>query len=974
MAFAAIRNRLCRRFATYSFGPESRLFKATTHALDLLDALPADKLEQCVNIFRENVFPPDKRAKIPELIEPVISDIKSPIWKAKLLGGGYRLKEELVQDALETLYEFLDKTDTGFLSGDFSNTVVQMAVSYTKAFKCGYKEHIAELVNMVQEHIKKDDYCLPEYGIHYLEYENPTSLRKRQEMTETNLPLVKFLEVDEDEKGDREVSGRYAGKLIKSKQTVMKIIGSMSMSLLSKMRRVRDILSESSEIPSDRATEVNDANKLAFLTGNSVIKTICKHLREDTTKGMILPFRELVRVLSRDIIKSDTEGSLRLFELPEPSSDEEPPRTATELDLVDSLASKQVIRVACLPEDRLNELCEILIIEFLRGASKFNVGFTEAEVTDFNPETYLSRNVNFTTSFLEILFGPDYSDMTGELEGLVDRTVPMICWPAPWLANHIGGYYKTRHLLLRTDEDSLQGEAMRFSDLREARHMMTILSQTPWRVNKAVMKVICHYYEKGGGVAAIPHVHYEKVFKVNKDMNYYERLQVNRKSSENFSLLSDFEIKLNIAKAFSRNSKFFLPLNMDFRGRIYPISPHLNNIGDDVTRGMLEFADAKPLGETGLKWLKIQIANKMGHDKLPLVEREVVVDEYFDELIRIAEDPYKNTAWLNYEEPWQALGAIFEFYKAIRSPNPKEFASNLHVHQDGSCNGLQHYAALGLDNEAAEQVNLARGEKPGDVYTAVAVRVQAKIERDIARGHELAEMLSGKIKRKVVKQTVMTSVYGVTSKGAQEQIKRQLEDFKIIEPEYMNEATKYLAGHTMSAIADLFEGAHKIKSWLLDCSIKMTDYGHPVCWITPLGIPVVQPYEASKDIQVKRYKSGGDELGEQGEIDFQKQRSSFPPNFVHSLDSTHLMYTAKECIDSGMYFAAVHDSFWTHACDVEAMGEVLRKQFVSLHSRPLLDDLNRFFKNTFPEISFKDVPQRGEFKLHRVLDSTYFFA
>mmetsp|Transcript_32588 Transcript_32588/g.56518 ORF Transcript_32588/g.56518 Transcript_32588/m.56518 type:complete len:87 (+) Transcript_32588:9917-10177(+) len=86
------------------------------------------------------------------------------------------------------------------------------------------------------------------------------------------------------------------------------------------------------------------------------------------------------------------------------------------------------------------------------------------------------------------------------------------------------------------------------------------------------------------------------------------------------------------------------------------------------------------------------------------------------------------------------------------------------------------------------------------------------------------------------------------------------------------------------------------------------------------------------------------------------------------------MYTAKECIDSGMYFAAVHDSFWTHACDVEAMGEVLRKQFVSLHSRPLLDDLNRFFKNTFPEISFKDVPQRGEFKLHRVLDSTYFFA
>lgn len=31
---------------------------------------------------------------------------------------------------------------------------------------------------------------------------------------------------------------------------------------------------------------------------------------------------------------------------------------------------------------------------------------------------------------------------------------------------------------------------------------------------------------------------------------------------------------------------------------------------------------------------------------------------------------------------------------------------SLTVHQDGSCNGLQHYAALGGDAVAAEQVNL----------------------------------------------------------------------------------------------------------------------------------------------------------------------------------------------------------------------------------------------------------------------------
>ena len=43
--------------------------------------------------------------------------------------------------------------------------------------------------------------------------------------------------------------------------------------------------------------------------------------------------------------------------------------------------------------------------------------------------------------------------------------------------------------------------------------------------------------------------------------------------------------------------------------------------------------------------------------------------------------------------------------------------------QDGSCNGLQHYAALGRDQEGAEQVNLEPSETAGDVYMGVAKMV-----------------------------------------------------------------------------------------------------------------------------------------------------------------------------------------------------------------------------------------------------------
>jgi DNA-directed RNA polymerase len=35
---------------------------------------------------------------------------------------------------------------------------------------------------------------------------------------------------------------------------------------------------------------------------------------------------------------------------------------------------------------------------------------------------------------------------------------------------------------------------------------------------------------------------------------------------------------------------------------------------------LLEFSEGKALGETGLRWLKIHLANKMGKDKLSILK------------------------------------------------------------------------------------------------------------------------------------------------------------------------------------------------------------------------------------------------------------------------------------------------------------------------------------------------------------------
>ena len=64
----------------------------------------------------------------------------------------------------------------------------------------------------------------------------------------------------------------------------------------------------------------------------------------------------------------------------------------------------------------------------------------------------------------------------------------------------------------------------------------------------------------------------------------------------------------------------------------------------------------------------------------------------------------------------------------------------------------------------------------------------------------------------------------------------------------------------------------------------------PVCWITPLGLPVVQPYRSKNSLVVRTLlqdvliADNDDRLP----VSVARQRSAFPPNYVHSLDSTHV--------------------------------------------------------------------------------------
>lgn len=235
-------------------------------------------------------------------------------------------------------------------------------------------------------------------------------------------------------------------------------------------------------------------------------------------------------------------------------------------------------------------------------------------------------------------------------------------------------------------------------------------------------------------------------------------------------------------------------------------------------------------------------------------------------------------------------------------------------------------------------VNLAPASVPQDVYSTIANRVEELRRNDAANGNQVAIDLEGVIKRKIVKQTVMTTVYGVTAYGAQLQIKKQLKniDFK---SESLGLAASYLTKKTFESLSETFTAAREIQDWLTDAARTITskELSQHVEWTSPLGLPVIQPYTQDSPLKSKVTVNSTERGG--STVNRTKEKNAFPPNFIHSLDSCHMMLTSLYCDQAGITFVSVHDCFWTHPNTVAQMNRICREQFIQLHSQPILEDL-----------------------------------
>ncbi|EON60953.1 hypothetical protein W97_00163 [Coniosporium apollinis CBS 100218] len=592
--------------------------------------------------------------------------------------------------------------------------------------------------------------------------------------------------------------------------------------------------------------------------------------------------------------------------------------------------------------------------------------------------------------------------------GALGARLPMVVEPKPWTGYREGGFlrYPTPVVRQRGQDDIQKVYAVAAAekgDLDQVFAGLNVLGRTPWRINSKVLDVMADAWNTGEAIGELapenPDIPYPPEPKEDADPMerrwWLKRIkEIDNTKSGYHSQRCYQNFQLEIARAL-RDEVFYFPHNLDFRGRAYPLPPLFNHMGADPARGLLVFGTGKELGSVGLPWLKVHLANLAGYDKASLKEREEFATKHMDDICDSAKNPLGGRRWwLKAEDPWQCLATCFELEAAFNSPDPTRYVSHLPVHQDGTCNGLQHYAALGGDKAGASQVNLEPSDRPQDVYTAVAELVKAEIKQEAAEGNPAAKFLDGHISRKVVKQTVMTNVYGVTFAGARAQVQARLRD---IFPKFEEQPgfaglpglAAYIARKIFAALASMFGGAHDIQYWLGECATRIltslsaeqialivaeadgaaasadikfrkarnklkkggvnddiTQFKNGVIWTTPLKMPIVQPYRKTKVSQIRTMIQNISIRQPRltDAVEKRKQLQAFPPNFIHSLDATHMLLSALKCNEIGLTFASVHDSFWTHAADVPAMNRVLRDAFVRMHSEDIVGRLAAEFQ------------------------------
>lgn len=573
--------------------------------------------------------------------------------------------------------------------------------------------------------------------------------------------------------------------------------------------------------------------------------------------------------------------------------------------------------------------------------------------------------------------------------------MPCIIPPDPWTSPDSGGYYtpaiRSRVKLIKCRNQTHLG-ILRRSDLSSVMLAVNTLQATPWQVNTDVQNVLLDVWNKNLRVGmpasqplTIPECPLpkgvEKQDMSEDDLEAFkswkmEAAQIHTEEKERISKCFQLVRVMKTASAFKQFDKFYFPVQGDFRARLYCTSPGFSPQGPNFGKGVIRFANGKRIGDRGKKWFLIHGSSKYGYDKNSYKERIENIENHHDQIMATVQEPLSNRDfWGNADKPWQFLAWCYE-YAGVQK-HGHDFVSHLPIALDGTCNGLQHFSGMLRDPIGGRATNLLPGKTPADIYQDVADVMVRKLERmntDFAK-----KWLEFGVTRKLTKKPVMTLPYGSTRQNCTlSTFSHILETNRTFFGDQPFQSALFLTPILWESIGEVVVAAGVAMDWLQDAATIMAKKNLPILWHTPIGFPAYHASYKVKCIQINSQINGRFQFKFgtfTDKLNSRKQRSGISPNFVHSMDASHMMMTVNAAAKEGINnIACIHDDYGTHACDTDRLQRIIREQFVELYTEhDPLNDFKREQEEAYG-IELPPIPAKGSLDLSAVLRSPYFFG
>jgi len=460
---------------------------------------------------------------------------------------------------------------------------------------------------------------------------------------------------------------------------------------------------------------------------------------------------------------------------------------------------------------------------------------------------------------------------------------------------------------------------------------------------------------------------------------------------------------------------FYLPMNMDFRGRAYYRTTWVGPQSGDLGKSLLCFpSDNKWMDEAEYEsWYKALVMHMSslygGPDKLdkaPFGKRW----DWFQ-----TADP---STFDNADKPL-TLKAHWALMEA-------GLTDSIPVQLDGTCNGLQHLSALFRDEQAAPHVNLCAStdaEPPADIYGKVAETVLNTRLEPFCQWMSRLQMAGVKINRSLCKGPVMVLPYGGTREAVRLSVKAAVleqldcgdstetpwhryvgDGYEAFKDRTLGDHPLFNAdiGHLSTLVWEsispsipramaAMEALQEIAKWVGTRALS---------WATGPSTGRLWVVQAKSKAQQKRVTMKGFHLpdmvrrltlmSQSNEVDPRAHRTGIVANFIHSLDAAHLARAvATFRARGGGSVGAVHDCLLVRPSQAGLMGTALRDSFVEMYEEDPLSQPVRLIETEGPEegvvtdfdnwyglaqAARVSLPSRGSFDIQEVKRSAWFFS